>query len=77
MKWLLIFAVYQAPAEAIDWDGPWTIGFTKIVEEQFDSEAACRTSAIQTIGQIHQGMLAPIRYRCVAIESTLPKGASR
>lgn len=77
MKWLLILTVYFAPADAVDWDGPWTIGISNVSEETFDSEAECRTEAVQAIGRVHQGMLAPVRYRCVAVEATLPAGAPR
>jgi hypothetical protein len=77
MKWILILVVYVAPADAVDWDGPWEIGMTKVVEEPFETEATCRSEAIQMIGRIHQGMLAPIRYRCVPIEAKLPAGAPR
>ena len=77
MVWLLIIAVYQAPPNAVDWDGPWKIGLTSLSEQQFKSEAACRNFAIEAMGRIHQGMLAPLRYRCVPIESSLPPGAPR
>ncbi|GMN12779.1 hypothetical protein MTsPCn7_05550 [Altererythrobacter sp. MTPC7] len=77
MKWVLVFVVYAAPVDAVDWDGPWEVGMTRMVEEPFNSQAECRNAAIQTIGRIHQGMLAPIRYRCVPVEARLPKGAPR
>ena len=77
MKWLLVFAVYQAPPGAVDWDGPWTMGITHLIEGSFDSEAACRNEAIQIKGRLHQGMLAPVRYRCVPMPADLPKGAER
>lgn len=77
MKWLLIIAVYTVPANAVDWDGPWGLGLTNLMDQQFMTEAACRNFAIQFIGKMHDGMLAPMRFRCVAIEASLPKGASR
>lgn len=77
MVWLLILVVYQAPPDAVNWNGPWTIGMTHVVDERFSSEAECRNSAIQTIGRIHQGMLAPIRFHCVAVDARLPQGAPR
>ena len=77
MTWLLIIAVYLAPDNAVDWDGPWQLGHQKLVDQQFSSEAECRNSAIQLVGRLHQGMLAPIRYQCVAVPAALPKGASR
>lgn len=78
MKWLLIIAIYAAPPDSVNWDGPWKLGMTKMLEdEHFDSEAECRYRAIQLIGKLHQDMLAPMRFRCVSIEADLPKGASR
>ncbi len=77
MSWLLILIVYAAPPDAVDWNGPWEFGMTHVVEERFASEAECRTSAIQTIGRIHQGMLAPIRFRCVEVQESLPENAPR
>lgn len=77
MVWLLILIVYKAPPDAVDWNGPWTFGMTHVVDERFSSEAECRNAAIQTIGRVHQGMLAPIRFRCVPVEAALPEGAPR
>lgn len=62
MTWLLIITLYLAPDNAADWDGPWKFGEPKLLDCRFASEAECRASAIQLIGQIHQGMLVPIRY---------------
>jgi hypothetical protein len=59
------------------WDGPWDFGMSKAVEKPFKPEAECRNSAIQMIGELHQGMLAPMRFQCVPFASNLPKGASR
>ena len=77
MKWLLIIAIYAAPPDAADWDGPWELGMTKMMEQQFDSEADCRNTAIRFIAKMHEGMLAPMRFRCVSIDAGLPKGATR
>lgn len=77
MKWLLVLAIYAAPPDAVDWDGPWELGMTKLLDQQFDTEAECRNFAVQLIGRMHEGMLAPMRYRCVGVESGLPKGAPR
>lgn len=76
-KWLLVLVVYFAPADALDWDGPWEFGVSHLVEETFTTEAECRNSAIERIGRLHQGMLAPVRYRCIEFASDLPKGAAR
>lgn len=75
--WILVLAMYGAPPDAVDWDGPWTYMETKVLERQFTSEAECRNTAIKLIGDIHQGLLAPIRYRCVELPAVLPKGAPR
>jgi hypothetical protein len=75
--WILVLAMYGAPPDAVDWDGPWTYMETKVLERQFSSEAECRNTAIKLIGDIHQGLLAPIRYRCVELPAGLPKGAPR
>lgn len=77
MKWLLVLTIYTAPPGAVDWDGPWTLGMTQLVEEQFNTEPECRTYAIRLIGRMHDGMLAPMRYRCISVEADLPKGAPR
>jgi hypothetical protein len=78
MVWVIVLMVYAAPSNAIDWPGPWTHGITIVNKDSFfTSEAECRNSAIQLIGRIHQGMLAPIRFQCVSFPAGLPKGASR
>ncbi len=75
--WIMVLAIYGAPPDAVDWDGPWKLFMTKAAETPYASEAACRNDAVEVIGRIHQGMLAPIRFRCVEIEGELPKGAPR
>lgn len=77
MKWLLILIVYAAPADAVDWNGPWSFGMTHLVETPFESEKACRDAADAVIAKVHEGMKAPIRYRCVAVDDALPKDAPR
>lgn len=77
MVWLMILTIYVAPEGAVDWDGPWSLGKTHLVEQQYSSEAACRNSAIQLIAKLHEGMLAPIRFKCVAVPAGLPVGAPR
>jgi hypothetical protein len=75
--WILVLVVYAAPANAVDWDGPWKFGMTHVVDTRYASEAECRNSAVEMIGRLHQGMLAPIRFRCVEVPAGLPKGAPR
>jgi hypothetical protein len=77
MKWLLVLTVYAAPDDAVDWDGPWTFGMARLVEEQFDTEVECRNYAVRLVARMHEGLRAPIRYRCIPVESGLPKGAPR
>lgn len=77
MKWLLLLTIFAAPDDAVDWDGPWTLGMARLMEEQFATEAECRNTAIQLMARLHEGMLAPIRYRCIPMEATLPRGAPR
>lgn len=77
MVWIAIFIVYQAPPNAVDWNGPWSFGMTHVADAQYASEAECRSEAVQFIGRMHQGMLAPMRYRCIEVPASLPKGAER
>ena len=77
MVWLLVIVIYSAPGNAVDWDGPWKFDGSRPFQRTFTSEAECRNTAIQFIGDMHQGMLAPMRFRCVSFEAALPKGAPR
>lgn len=77
MLWLMVFVVYAAPDNVVDWNGPWKFGMSRTADQVFQSEADCRSYAIQFIGKMHQGMLAPMRFKCVAVEASLPKGAPR
>lgn len=77
MKWLLVLVIYAAPDDAVNWNGPWTFGMTHTVETPFASKTACRSAAEGVIQRLHEGMKAPIRYRCVAVEGDLPKDAPR
>ena len=75
--WLLVLVIYAAPPDAVDWDGPWKVGMTKVLDDQYHSEAECRNFAIRLIGKMHDGMLAPMRFQCVEFPADLPKGAPR
>ena len=69
---------YLAPANAVNWDGPWRVGQLASKEKVFyRTEAECRNEAIQAIGRLHQSMLVPMRFQCVSFPETLPKGAPR
>ena len=75
---VVVFMIYAAPPDAVDWPGPWTPGMT-IAEKEFffHSEAECRNYAIRKIGRFHEGILAPMRFQCVPFPADLPKGAPR
>ena len=75
--WLLILAIYIAPVDAVDWKGSWKLGPTRLMEEPFDTEAECLTAAIQIKAKLNEGMLAPVRFRCVEVDAGLPAGAPR
>lgn len=77
MEWFLVLFVYAAPPDAVDWDGPWELGMSHLVDARYKTEAECRNAAVQVIGRLHQGMLAPIRFQCVGMPANLPKGAPR
>ncbi|GAC1520072.1 MAG: hypothetical protein NVS2B16_26880 [Chloroflexota bacterium] len=77
MVWILLFGAYAAPMNAVNWDGPWRLDMTKTVDRKFTSEAECRNTAIQFIAKMHEGMLAPMRYKCVSLDALLPRGAPR
>lgn len=46
MIWLLILTVYATGPNAIDSDGPWTLGMTRLVDTHYSSEAECRNAGI-------------------------------
>ena len=76
--WVAVFMIYAAPPDAVAWPGPWTPGMSIAEKESFfKSEAECRNYAIRKIGHLHEGMLAPMRFQCVAFPGGLPKGAPR
>jgi hypothetical protein len=79
MVWFLIFHVYVAPADAVNWNGPWALDDKPMLtaERYFHSQAECDAMAKKVIDKMHEGMLAPMRYNCVGIASSLPKGALR
>jgi hypothetical protein len=77
--WVAILLTYAAPANAVDWPGPWSsYGMAIAGKNIWSTEAECRNDAVQWIGRVHGvGMLAPIRFQCVAFPASLPKGAPR
>ncbi len=72
MIWIAVLVAYQAPHDAINWRGPWTRGVILAGENFYASEAECRTDTERRIVRIHQGMKAPILYRCVPFNESLP-----
>ena len=75
--WLMVLSVYVAPYNSVDWNGPWKLGVSRLSDRTFQSEPECRNFAIQFIGNMHQAMLAPMRFQCFSVIATLPKGAQR
>lgn len=79
MLWFLIFHVYVAPADAVSWDGFWRLDDKPMLtaDRYFSSQAECEATAEEFIDKMNEGMLAPIRYNCLGIPSSLPKEAAR
>ena len=42
MVWLMVFVIYAAPGNAVDWNGPWKFGTSSAADQVFQSEADCR-----------------------------------
>ena len=72
MTWVAVLLAYQAPSDAVDWRGPWTRGTTIAGKNFFASEAECRADTEARIGKIHEAMKAPILYRCVPFQESIP-----
>jgi hypothetical protein len=70
--WVAVLVVYVAPPDAVGWQGPWTRGKTVARPNFFASEAECRANTEAMIKDMHQGMLAPILYRCVPFQESVP-----
>ena len=75
--WLLLLSIYKAPPNAVNWNGPWEFGIFQVVNQRYQSEADCMSAATTMIANMHKGMLAPMRYKCVSFDSSLPKGSPR
>jgi hypothetical protein len=50
MIWLLVINIYAAPSDSVNWNGPWNLGTSRLMERSFQSEPECRNTAIQLIG---------------------------
>ena len=75
--WLLIIALYAAPPDAVNWQGSWELGMTKLVDHHFESEAECLVHGLDIKSKLNEGMLSPVRFHCISISSGLPAGAPR
>ena len=68
--WVLIMAIYFAPADAVDWKGTYELGLTRLSDERFDSEKACLNRGAEHKANLREGMLAPIHYQCLKLPAT-------
>ena len=75
--WFLILSIYAAPPDAVNWKGSWELGMTKMMERGFKNELDCINAGKETKARLNEGMLAPVRFKCVQIASGLPAGATR
>ena len=77
VQWLLVLVVYAAPADAIDWNGPWAFGMAHMEDQPYPTEAKCKIAGITMVKRLHKGMRAPIRIKCVPFGDSLPVNAPR
>jgi hypothetical protein len=71
--WVAVLVVYVAPSsDAVNWEGPWTRDNVSAGQNFFSSEAECRADTEARIKAIHEQMRAPILYRCVSFQESLP-----
>ena len=77
MVWLMVFWIYAAPSNAVNWDGPWKFGMSHTAETTFQDERSCHQAGVEFIARMHKGMLAPMRFQCIQIPASLPKGTPR
>ena len=75
--WLLLFAIYVAPPDAVDWQGPWELGMTRLMEQHYASKKDCLDAGAKVKSRLNEGMLAPVRYHCVEIAGELSSGIAR
>ena len=73
LTWVAVLLVYKAPADAIDWRGPWTRGMIVAGKNFFASESACQKDTEGWIARTHQEMKTPILFRCVPFQESLHK----
>ena len=75
--WLLLLAIYVAPPDAVDWQGSWELGMTRLIEQHYASEKDCLNAGAKVNSRLNEGMLAPVRYHCIEIPGELPAGVDR
>ena len=75
--WFLLVAIYTAPPDAVDWQGTWELGITRLMERGFESEADCRIGGDELKANLNEGMLAPVRFHCIKVLSELPAGIAK
>ena len=69
--WVAVMVIYQAPADAIDWQGPWIRSKAFVSPNFFQSESECRRTTEQLIAKMHEGMKAPIQFQCALFSESL------
>ena len=75
--WLLIVVLYAAPRDAVNCQGSWGLGMTRLLERHFENKAECLASGKEVKFRLNQAMLAPVRLHCIRIPRGLPVGAPR
>ncbi len=70
--WALIFIIYTAPNDSINWDGPWEAGMIFSEEKSITSEQECQKKAKYIIDKMQQGMHAPMLFKCIPFDRSIP-----
>ena len=75
--WLLLIAIYVAPPDAVNWQGSWELGITRLMEQHYETEKACLSGGEELKARLNEGMLAPVRFHCIQLPGELPAGIDR
>lgn len=67
--WILIYLIYFAPPDAVDWQGSYELGISRIHQERFTTERSCLDEGEKVQAIFNEGALAPFRYRCLEVPS--------
>jgi hypothetical protein len=72
--WTAVVVSYVAPADAVNWTGPWTVyDGPQEVSHFFATEAECEEQTKKFIATVHAaGIGAPFGYRCISFPKVLP-----